>query len=165
MGSLGNRFLRTIFSLTLGATYFGIILRYLTGPTANLKMYKSGAIVQFPEVGNTVTPDTFSRLKVNSYERHERMLFKKYFRGASNILELGGSIGVMTAEIITAFPAASLIVIEGNENVTKLLRRVISDLGSESKVVLISKYLAPEDCLLREIGASISLSTHLDSGA
>lgn len=136
-------FYKRVFCLTIGSAWFGNFLRAVCGDDVNVRMYRSNAKIQLSGVGRVVAGDVYSRLVFNSYERHERSLFREFFLGSELIVELGASIGVMTAEVLTAFPESKLVVVEGNLSALPTLRHVIVQSSAGQRVILVEKYFVP----------------------
>lgn len=160
-----HNFYKRLFCLTVGSVWFGKFLQTMCGYDVSVRMYRSKATIQLNGVGRVVAPETYSRLVFNSYERHERTLFRELFLGSELILELGASIGVMTAEILTAFPESNLVVVEGNLSAVPILRHVINQCSAEQRVTLIEKYFVPADMKHNFYAGGNTLNNRLSQSA
>jgi FkbM family methyltransferase len=110
------------------------IIKTVIGTILPSKILTINGIVHVPD--NTI-PEIKSKIFLGTYEYAEIKLLKKYIRKNNSVIELGGSIGVVTKHIQNNIDKENIIIaVEANPKLLEFIQKNTSDSSEYAKVFI-----------------------------
>jgi FkbM family methyltransferase len=128
------------------------IIKTVIGTILPSKILTINGIVHVPD--NTI-PEIKSKIFLGTYEYAEIKLLKKYIPKNNSVIELGGSIGVVTKHIQNNIDKENIIIsVEANPKLLVFIQKNTSDLTDYAKVFIENAAICNSDKVFFDVSDS-----------